>query len=76
MTQQIMNQPPDVISVKDCDYITDMLSWNLNAAKTANHFAMESQDPEIKQELERVAKMHSNHYNRLLTFLQNYTNQQ
>lgn len=28
-----MKQPPEMVSVKDSLYLTDMLAWNLNAVK-------------------------------------------
>lgn len=28
-----MKQPPEMVSVKDSLYLSDMLSWNLNAIK-------------------------------------------
>ena len=33
-TQQFQ-QPPEVVSVKDQSYLTDMLAWNLLASKKA-----------------------------------------
>ncbi len=37
--QNVMLQPPEMISGKDLLYLSDMLNWNLNAAKKAQHAA-------------------------------------
>nr|WP_051382234.1 hypothetical protein [Sediminibacillus terrae] len=64
-----MQQPPNMISEKDLLYITDMLSWNLNASKKANFYAEQCQLPEIKQALDTTAKMHQRHYQQILSHL-------
>nr|WP_226036042.1 hypothetical protein [Aquibacillus saliphilus] len=66
---QIMQQPPNIVSSKDLLYLTDMLSWNLNASKKAHFFAAQCTIPEIKSELERVCQMHETHYNKILLHL-------
>ncbi|BAB07208.1 hypothetical protein P4637_00765 [Halalkalibacterium halodurans] len=72
--QGVMPQPPQVITVKDQLYITDMLSWNLLACKKAHFFAQQCQDPEVKQALEQAGQMHQRHYTMLLGHLQNQQN--
>lgn len=67
--QNIMPQPPNVMSTKDHLYVTDMLSWNLLAMKKAYHFANECTDQEIKQAIENAGQMHERHYEQLLTHL-------
>jgi hypothetical protein len=69
--QFIMQEPPNVVSVKDSHYLTDMLSWNLLSTKKAHFFAGLCQDPEIKNVLEQVGQMHQQHYQRIITHLQN-----
>lgn len=69
--QSIMPQPPKVVSTKDQLYLTDMLSWNLLAMKKAHFFASQCQIQEIKEQLEQVGKMHHQHYQRILTHLEN-----
>ncbi|WP_184249584.1 hypothetical protein [Gracilibacillus halotolerans] len=69
--QGIMNQPPSMVSTKDLLYLTDMLSWNLNAAKKAHFFAEHCTIPEIKTTIENACKMHERHYNRILAHLNN-----
>ncbi|MDC3411997.1 hypothetical protein NC797_02200 [Aquibacillus sp. 3ASR75-11] len=66
---QPMPQPPNVVSSKDLLYLTDMLSWNLNAIKKAHFYAEQCTIPEIKTALEQVCQMHQNHYNTLLQHL-------
>ena len=66
----IMAQPPTMISSKDLLYLTDMMSWNLIAAKKAHAFAAECQIPEIKQAIEKAGQMHQKHYQTLLNYTQ------
>lgn len=73
--QNTMPEPPNVISTKDHLYLKDMMSWNLNAMKKAYFFSGLCQDPDIKQALDQSWHMHANHYQKLLTHLEN-SNQQ
>lgn len=69
-TQQgMMQQPPSVITTKDHLYLTDMLSWNLLAMKKAHFLASQCSDQQLKSELEKVGKMHEQHYSKILTHL-------
>ncbi|WP_096190094.1 hypothetical protein [Evansella halocellulosilytica] len=70
--QNVMTQPPNVVTSKDHLYISDMLSWNLLAMKKAHAFAQQCQDPQISQALDEAGKMHYMHYQTLL----NHLNQQ
>jgi hypothetical protein len=74
--QTRMQQPPGVVSTKDALYLTDMMSWNLLAAKKAHFFAQQLQDSELKAQAEKVGQMHQNHYDRLLGHLGEHANQQ
>lgn len=67
--QNVMPQPPNVLTTKDHLYITDMLSWNLLAMKKAHFFAQQCQDQEIIQALESAGKMHQRHYELILKHL-------
>ncbi len=69
MGSQLMNQPPAMISTKDHLYLTDMLSWNLNAAKKAHFFAQNCTIPEVRQAIERACQMHESHYQIILEHL-------
>lgn len=65
----VMKQPPDVITVKDSLYLTDMLSWNLIAIKKAHFFATQCKDPQIMNALTRCGQMHQRHYDSILSHL-------
>jgi len=65
-----MNNVPNMISTKDLSYICDMFEWMATEAKKANHFSNEVQDETIKQKLQAVATMHTNHCQKLLSILQ------
>ncbi|KGP72547.1 hypothetical protein [Pontibacillus yanchengensis] len=65
----IMPEPPTMVSTKDQLYITDMLSWNLIAAKKAHFFAGFCQNPELKAALEQAGQMHQRHYEKILQHL-------
>lgn len=68
--QQLMPQPPNVLSRKDELYVTDMLSWNLTAMKKCHFYANQCQDNDIKQALNKAGQMHQRHYEQLLQQLQ------
>jgi hypothetical protein len=62
--------PPRAITTKDLLYIKDVLSWQLLAFKKFHFYAQQVQNPEIKQALDNMGKMHQNHFQRLLPHLQ------
>ncbi|WP_182201544.1 spore coat protein [Paraliobacillus salinarum] len=65
-SNHILQQPPTMVSSKDLLYLTDMMSWNLNATKKAHFFANQCNIPEIKTVLEQVCQMHQKHYQKIL----------
>ncbi|MYL33704.1 hypothetical protein GLW08_18965 [Pontibacillus yanchengensis] len=65
----VMPEPPTMVSTKDQLYITDMLSWNLIAAKKAHFFAGFCQNQELKAALEQAGQMHQRHYEKILQHL-------
>ena len=67
--QNVMQQPPNILTTKDHLYITDTLSWNLLALKKAHHLANECIDSEVKQAIQKAAQMHERHYEKLLKHL-------
>ncbi|QQK82032.1 hypothetical protein HUG20_16565 [Salicibibacter cibi] len=71
--QNMMMEPPKVLSTKDQLYLSDMLNWNLTATKKANFYAGQCNDNDIKSACQRVAQMHENHYQTLLSLLQQHT---
>ena len=62
-------EPPKMISTKDFSYLTDMMSWNLLAAKKMNWAGENCQLPDLKKEFEAAEQMHSNHYDEILKLL-------
>lgn len=74
--QQVMTQPPDVLSTKDLSYLHDLLSWNLLGAKRAHFIAQQVQDQEVKNIIEQAGRMHERHYQILLNHLKSHQNQQ
>ncbi|MFD2370460.1 ferritin-like domain-containing protein [Brevibacillus sp. GCM10020057] len=70
-TKAPIPEPPRVITTKDMSYLKDALSWELNAFKKLHAFAQMATDPEVKQCLEKAGRMHQQHYQKLLTHLQN-----
>lgn len=73
--QPMMITPPEVVTVKDSLYLTDMLSWNLLAMKKAHFYAQHCQDPEIKAAIDKVGMMHQKHYQKILQHLNKQSNQ-
>ncbi|NNU84305.1 hypothetical protein ETC05_10845 [Geobacillus sp. BMUD] len=69
--QAVMSEPPQMVSTKDALYFSDMMSWNLLAAKKAHFFASQCRDPEVVQAIERAGQMHQRHYEMILRHLQN-----
>lgn len=67
--KQRMSQPPQVLSTKDCAYLTDALSWELLAAKKAYSFATQCSDQQVKHQLEQISELHQTHYDMLLNHL-------
>jgi hypothetical protein len=74
--QGYMPQPPHVMTGKDQLYLTDMMSWNLVAAKKCSFFAKQCQDQEVKAAIQQAAQMHTRHYDQLLQHLQSHLNDQ
>lgn len=65
-----MNQPPVMISTKDLSYFSDMFEWNFVASKVSNHFSTQIMDPEIKELVGKVSKMHSSICQNLLKIME------
>jgi len=69
--QTVMYQePPKMISSKDLQYLSDMLSWNLLASKKMNWAAENCQLADLKKEFQSAGQMHSKHYDEILKLLQ------
>ncbi|WP_274648600.1 hypothetical protein [Paenibacillus humicola] len=74
--QAVMQTPPQVVTIKDAQYLKDQLSWELLAMKKCRHFAAECSDSEIAQAIDQAGQMHQRHYELLLRHLQNDNVQQ
>ncbi|WP_240689429.1 hypothetical protein [Ammoniphilus sp. YIM 78166] len=79
--QQQQNQPmfmtpPQVVTSKDLLYLKDAMSWLLDAFKKCSHFSSQVQDPQLRQEIDRIGQMHQRHYNMLLQHCANNNMQQ
>jgi len=70
LNQSIQQQPPEMISTKDLLYISDMLSWNLNAFKKAKFYAEQCETSEIRDAFNQAGLMHQQHYQTILQYLQ------
>lgn len=64
--QPRMMAPPEVITDKDLNYLTDAMSWTLLAMKKCAHFAQECEDQQVQQAIDEAGRMHQRHYNMLL----------
>ena len=53
-----MEQVPDIISTKDCDYLSDIFNWNYNTSKLAHHFYMETDNNEFKDVFNELYNIH------------------
>lgn len=62
-------QPPAILSTKDCLYIEDMLSWNLDVIKKAHAFSLLCQDQDVVQAMNRTCQIHIRQYQTILNHL-------
>lgn len=65
-----MQTVPQIISTKDLSYIEDMANWTYTLSKTANHFAEEVTDSNLKGGFISLATKLKSHYEMLLNVLQ------
>ena len=64
-----MKNTPTMISGKDLDYISDIFKWSLTASKKTNHFKDEVSDTKLKNILEKIAKMHTSHCEKIANII-------
>lgn len=72
----MMQVPPQVITIKDCSYLKDELSWEILAMKKCHHEALECSDQEIRTAIDKAGQMHQRHYTMLLKHLQTNNTEQ
>lgn len=70
MNQAPIPTPPPAITTKDLMYLKDAMSWELLAFKKFHFLAEHATNPQIKQALDKVGRMHQDHFQRLLNHLQ------
>ena len=57
-----MQQPPTVLTPKDCQYIEDILNHSLNLVKKTNLYYEMSKDQDVKDlEIEKIGPKFENH---------------
>lgn len=64
-----MKEVPKMISTKDLAYLEDMMNWNMIFSKKCHMYKDLITDNEIKKFVNSVAKMHTEHYEKLLNIL-------
>ena len=65
-----MKETPNIITIKDLLYLEDMMNWNFIMAKKICTLLEETCDEECTKVLEKVRKMHTKHYNDLLSIIE------
>lgn len=70
-----MEQPPNVITIKDLAYLKDAMSWELLTMKKCRQYASFCTDPELQNQIDGVGQMHQKHYEKLLQYIQSNPNQ-
>ncbi|QGG49214.1 hypothetical protein [Heliorestis convoluta] len=58
--------PPQSLTDKDLLFLTEMLFFQLNAAKKCYHFSQQCSDQQIRDLLDKAGQMHQRHYKLLL----------
>lgn len=71
----VIEEPPDVITHRDLAGIKEVMTLELVAAKKCRAFTKTCRLPEVQQEIDRIGKMHEEHYHRLLKYMESNPNQ-
>ena len=69
MENKTYNKVPNIITGKDLDYLSDMFNWNYDALKKVNVGINNTEDEEIKKNLEEGYKLFKNNLNVILSIL-------
>ena len=64
------------VSTKELNYIKDVLSWDLLAAKKCFQYANQETDPAYKQLFSDTANVHQQNYQTLLQYVDRITKTQ
>lgn len=64
------------LSTKELNYIHDILSWELLAAKKCSQYASQETNPVHQNVISSTGNMHQQNYNRVLSYLDQMTKTQ
>lgn len=64
-----MQEPPVMVSTKDCMYISDILNMSVAIVKKFKHYDSEINDVQIKQLVGNITNQMKNQYSTLLEVL-------
>lgn len=65
-----MKDVPQMITSKDLDYIKDMFNWNFVAIKKYQEYLEYVTEEDIKKELNKLIKLHTDNCNDLVILLE------
>ena len=60
---------PNMISLKDLDYLSDMFNWNYGAYKSSSNATNSVNDSEIKDILSKVSNVFQGNISKILNIL-------
>ena len=63
------NTVPNMISLKDLDYLSDMFNWNYGAYKSSSNAINSVSDSEIKDMLNKASNVFQGNISRILNIL-------
>ena len=63
------NTVPNMISLKDLDYLSDMFNWNYGAYKSSSNAINSVGDSEIKDMLNKASNVFQGNISRILNIL-------
>ena len=69
MENKVYTEVPNIITVKDLDYLSDMFNWNYEAIKKMNVAVNQVTDEQLKNILEKGYNLFKNNLNVTLSIL-------
>ena len=69
MENKVYTEVPNIITVKDLDYLSDMFNWNYEALKKMNVAVNQITDEQLKTVLEKGYNLFKNNLNVTLSIL-------
>lgn len=64
------NEVPNVISVKDLEYLTDIFNWSYMAYKISINTAVDISDDTLRKHIEKTSKVFMNSMENVLDILE------